>query len=94
MTDTATSEPEQAEAPQPVAPDAKGTEAIAEQPAGDEPAADDDRDAPDLSLKTPGLSDKNNNLKVELERMPMPPIKASSTLPALRLRNWACHKRC
>ena len=60
MTDTATSEPEQAVAPQPIEPHANGSEAVVEQPVADE----EDRDAPDLS--TPGLSDKNNKLKVEL----------------------------
>lgn len=66
MTDTATSEPAQAEAPQPIEPDVKESEAVSDQPTVDQAAAEDDRDAPDLSLKTPGLSDKNNNLKVEL----------------------------
>lgn len=61
MTDTATTEPEQAVAPQPTEADANGSEAVVEPPVAD----DEDRDAPDLSLKTPGLSDKGTKLKVE-----------------------------
>lgn len=66
MTDTVKSEPEQLDAPEPADADTKPNVAASDAPAAPGITPDDDRDAPDLSLKTPGLSDKNNNLKVEL----------------------------